>query len=254
MRKKTELMDIRKLLLIHKMLHHFDAVPDIKLNISSREQQLFKPLLKIFQNTKSFEELRKVVSEYLNKRREGQANAFHAFVYRTIIDLIKNENEKEQSVIKLESKTIWEEIKANLEGEPDPNRSMTYNSEEYGPITQTEVTNICLHVLGAVRPKHKAKNKELIFNADKLKKLEKVYDIQGDIQVVTVFFAASGPKPNPNSNSDSESITKVSKNLSESDESDESLYRGIQSYHQPNHDINNISDNIKKSNNNNNSD
>jgi hypothetical protein len=45
-----ELDDTHNLLLAYRLLHFHDVIPNIKLNIRNREKQLFKPILRIFQN------------------------------------------------------------------------------------------------------------------------------------------------------------------------------------------------------------
>ena len=52
-----ELLDIRKLLLIYRLLHYNDLFPNIKLNIKNRYKQLTKPLIRLFQNTKAVNEI-----------------------------------------------------------------------------------------------------------------------------------------------------------------------------------------------------
>ena len=87
----NELNDLRNLLFCHRLVHFKDKIPNIKLNIHNREKQLFKPLLRIFQGTRTFDTLKPVISKYINKRRENKANSFHAFLYRIIRDLTKSQ-------------------------------------------------------------------------------------------------------------------------------------------------------------------
>jgi hypothetical protein len=94
-------------LLVYRLLHFKDKIPDIKLNIQNREKQLFKPVLRVFQNTQTLDELLPVISKYISQRRESNANTQHAFLYRTIRELKQKQNSYE-----LESnltKDGWEE-------------------------------------------------------------------------------------------------------------------------------------------------
>jgi hypothetical protein len=63
-----ELNDTRKLLLTYRLIHYHDRIPDIKLNIINREKQLFKPVLRVFQNTETLKELLSVVSKYIAEK------------------------------------------------------------------------------------------------------------------------------------------------------------------------------------------
>jgi len=84
-----ELLDTRNTLLVYRLLHFKDKIPDIKLNIQNREKQLFKPVLRVFQKTETtLNDLLPVISKYISQRRQSNANTQHAFLYRTIRDLV----------------------------------------------------------------------------------------------------------------------------------------------------------------------
>ena len=76
-----ELLDTRNTLLVYRLLHFKDKIPDIKLNIQNREKQLFKPVLRVFQNTQTLNELLPVISKYISQRRENNATHYmHFFI------------------------------------------------------------------------------------------------------------------------------------------------------------------------------
>jgi hypothetical protein len=52
-----ELMNTRKLLLRYRLLHHNDAIPNVKLNLKNRYKQLTKPLIRLFQNSESLDKI-----------------------------------------------------------------------------------------------------------------------------------------------------------------------------------------------------
>ena len=61
--------------MIYKLLHFHDKIPDIKLNIENREKQLFKPIVRIFQNSQEvLDELLPVISNYVSQKRESNAD------------------------------------------------------------------------------------------------------------------------------------------------------------------------------------
>ena len=108
----NELTETRNLLLVYRLLHYKDKIPDVKLNIENREKQLFKPLIRVFQNTETLKELLPIISKYVRQKRESNANSLHAFLYRTIRDLISAQNTTE-----LESGLIWNTITESLQGD-----------------------------------------------------------------------------------------------------------------------------------------
>ena len=71
-----ELNEMRNLLLVCRLLHFNEKIPDIKLNIKGREKQLFKPVLRIFQNTHALKELLPVISNYVVQKREANYTYF----------------------------------------------------------------------------------------------------------------------------------------------------------------------------------
>ena len=100
-----ELEKTRNLLLVYRLLHHDDKYEDILLNITGREKQLFKPILRIFNNTKTQKELENVISNYINERRTANVDSHHAFIFSTVVEL-NNENGSHE----LSSKDIWDKI------------------------------------------------------------------------------------------------------------------------------------------------
>ena len=55
-----ELLEFRNTLLVYKLLHYHEPISDIRdLNIRNREKQLFKPLIRLFQNEPCLDEILK---------------------------------------------------------------------------------------------------------------------------------------------------------------------------------------------------
>lgn len=173
-----ELNEMRNLLLVCRLLHFNEKIPDIKLNIKGREKQLFKSVLRIFQNTQALNELLPVISNYVVQKREANYSTLHAFQYRIIKDLITSEGKSEFA-----SRYIWDYIKANLQGEESPGKALSYESSEFGTITQKDITQTYEHIFGA---KIKKVNgvRMLEFDLTKLERLGKVYDLTIDIKVL----------------------------------------------------------------------
>jgi hypothetical protein len=170
----NELLDVRNLLFCYsRLLHHDDAIPDIKLNLTNRENQLFKPLLRLFQGTKTFEELLPVLSKYVNERRENKINSYHAYLYNLVRRLLDKENTNE-----LPSNTIWSEIKDELEGGYIPSHPLSYDTADFGVLSQKGVTETLIDIFGAKPSKGHAGGRKLIFNRQKLDGLKSVYYIK----------------------------------------------------------------------------
>jgi hypothetical protein len=174
----NELLETRNLLLIYRLLHFNDRISDIKLNIENREKQLFKPIIRIFQNTETLKTLLPIISKYVSQNRESNANTLYAFVYKTIKELIHLEHSAE-----LESDKIWKRIKADLQGDEIPNRHQSYQSVEFGEISQKGIVQILKDVFGATKSKRHGQERKYVFDLSKIERLGKIYDLSIDIQV-----------------------------------------------------------------------
>jgi hypothetical protein len=172
-----ELIETRNDLLVYRLLHFNDKIPDIKLNIHNREKQLFKPVIRLFQNTKTLEDLLPVISKYVSQRREKNANSLHAFLYRIIRELVEAHNTYE-----LESSLIWNKFK-ELPGDVITGKPQSYESVDFGVLSQKEIIQTLKEVFWATPPKHIGKKRTLIFDKSKLDKLDKIHGLSIDIRI-----------------------------------------------------------------------
>ncbi len=173
-----ELNEIRNLLLVYRLFHFHEKIPDIKLNIKGREKQLFKSLLRIFQNTKVLDKLLPVISNYVSQKREANYNTLHAFLYRAIKDMMKS-----QKTAHLESGYVWEYIKSILPGEEVLGRALSYETSEFGIITQKEIIQTLEHIFGAKTKKIHG-IRRLVFDISKLQRLSRAFDMAVEIKVM----------------------------------------------------------------------
>lgn len=168
----NELNDLRNLLFCHRLVHFNDKIPNINLNIYNREKQLFKPLLRLFQGTRTFDTLRPVISKYINERRDSKANSLHAFLYRIVRDLTTS-----QKTLELEFSNVWQFIKTNLEGWKDIQfRPQSIETVEFGDISQKQVGSILKNVFGGVPPKHTGSSRRLVFKQQVLDRMKDIYE------------------------------------------------------------------------------
>ena len=172
----SELTETRNDLLVYRLLHFKDKISDIKLNIHNREKQLFKPVIRLFQNTKTLADVLPVISKYVSQRREKNTNSLHAFLYRTIKELVEAEN-----TFELESSLIWRTVKEILPGNENISKPQSYESVDFGVLSQKEITQTLKEVFGATPPKHTGKNRTLIFDKSVLERLDKIHGLSADI-------------------------------------------------------------------------
>ena len=178
-----DLFELRNMLLIYRLLHYYDEIPNVELNIQNREKQLFKPTFRVFQNSgRALEELKIGISKYLTDYRKRRSNTFHAILYRVVTDLIR-----EQKTTELKSIMIWTRLKDELQGKNIPNKSMSFECEDFGTVVQGGVTKALREVFGAEKKRHgKSGDRYLKFDLKNLNKLSKIYDLPTEIKVTSV--------------------------------------------------------------------
>jgi hypothetical protein len=180
-----ELMEFRNTLLLYRLLHFHEPLPDVKdLNIHNREKQLFKPVIRLFQNADCLDELLNVISDYLSQRRAANVDNLHAMLFKVIYDMaVKNAAAAAAaSTTELEQKEIWIEIVDALEAEPVESKPDTYHTNGHGIISKKATMKILRDVFGGKSPRRHGSSRMLVFDKARLEKLEKAYIIK-DIEV-----------------------------------------------------------------------
>lgn len=154
-----EILDIRKLLLTFRLVKHEKDIPNVKLNVKNRDKQLSKPVIRLFQNSKALEEIIRSLSKYLLDKNRRKANTLDARLYSIITKLVKDEGPR------IFNSQIWDAIKIEMEGYELNQQS--YITEEFGEITKTKVTKICIDRFGAQYGGNTGKSRYLMFNEKK---------------------------------------------------------------------------------------
>lgn len=172
-----ELTDTRRILFVYRLLHFHEIIPKIKLNISGRENQLFSPLIRLFQKSDTKKDLLPVISKYISQRREKNADSFHAFLYRMVKELIDAHGDT------IESDLVWKTLINTLPGEFQQNKPLSYQSADFGEISQRYIIQTLKDIFAAEKTRDR-KARKLKFDKAKLERLGRIYELQMDIQVM----------------------------------------------------------------------
>lgn len=174
-----ELNNTRNSLLIFRLLHHHDKIPNIKVNLQNREKQLFKPLLQVFQGTETLKTLMPIVSIFVGEKRQARSHTLTAFLCSLISDLV----DKSEIGAILDSSIIWERFKTGLPGGEMVGR-FTYKSEEFDEVSQKALVGILEDQFDAKPPKHRGSKRQLIFDIDKLNRMKSKYNLDPEIKLI----------------------------------------------------------------------
>lgn len=89
-------------------------------------------------------------------------NSLYAFLYKVIKGLVRAQNTTE-----LDSSLIWNTIIELLPGDPIQNKKLSYDSTEFGTLSQKRIVEILIQIFGAKHFKDRRDKCKLIFDINK---------------------------------------------------------------------------------------
>jgi hypothetical protein len=173
-----ELEYTRKLLLMYRLLHHNEIIPDIKLNIKYRYKQLTKPVIRLFQNTDSINEITKSLSKYLIEKNQEKIDSMDSAILTFIVNLVSKYGET------LYNDQIWNELKTKYPNGEVQDKPYSWYIEGYGSISKNSITKICETKFGAKLHRDTVNGRGLIFNQKTLNKLIANYSLIDGIKII----------------------------------------------------------------------
>jgi hypothetical protein len=79
-----ELVDFRKLMLMYRLLHFKEPIPDIDIGIDGRDKELCKPTLQLFYNTKAKYEIQAALQKFINAKNQRKESTIEAELFPII--------------------------------------------------------------------------------------------------------------------------------------------------------------------------
>ncbi len=172
-----ELDDLRKLLFVYRILNYDKPISDLDLSIKNRDKQLCKPLVRLFQNSKTIDEILKSLTKFISEKRNKKLDSFDSFLYSLVVDLAKETNGYQVS-----NEDIWTVI-CELPGNTLPNKPQSYQTDEFGTISKTVISKICEDKFGAKKV-HDGKHRQLKFDKEVLRRLVDNYSPLNQIEIM----------------------------------------------------------------------
>jgi hypothetical protein len=166
----AELLDFRKLMLVYRLIHFDDPIPDLDVGVRRRNKELCKPYLRLFYGSDSQKEVEQTFQIFLDAKNTKKSTSLEAMLVPVIVDLIE---EKGNEVF---SSEIWDYVKGHLEGETNPYDPNEYHISDF-TLYRSTITKILEDKFGA-ESKHTNKGNRTILNIDKLRKLERSYNTE----------------------------------------------------------------------------
>jgi hypothetical protein len=164
----TNLNNLRKLLLVYRLVHFEDPIIDVDAGLDGRDKELCKPLLQLFYDTNSYGKIAKSLKTFLVKKNKRKKNvSIEPVLYDIIVKMIPRYGTT------ISVKDIWDEIRSRIGGVYDEKKPNEYQTFDYDTIYRSTITKI-IEGFGAER-EHKETGNILIFDMDKLTKAGRMY-------------------------------------------------------------------------------
>ena len=173
------LKSFRKLMLIYRLVHFKDAIQDIETGLKRRNRELCKPILQLFYDCSNEIqiEIKSMLEHFLTIKKHRKESTLELALYPIIINLVSEYG------IEISASYVWNAIIAgSVTGYYDERKPNEYQTADYGTIYRNSVTNIICDKFAAQR-RHKDRGNVLIFDADKLQRLGKSYELETNIQL-----------------------------------------------------------------------
>jgi hypothetical protein len=171
-----EVIDFRKTMLIYRLIHSQDPIPEIDIGIQGRDKELCKPTLQLFQNTKSYDEIVLALQKFLDEKKRAKGNSLEAALHPIIANLVAINGRP------IYASQVWSSILENIDGFCDERRPNEYQTHEFGTIYRNTITNLICDKFGADR-RHKKAGTLLTFDEEKLVRVGHLYNIDTKIQM-----------------------------------------------------------------------
>ena len=160
----NEIEDFRKLLLIFRLIHFKDSIPDLDIGVEGRDKELVKHLFQLFYGSKSLNQLIESLQKFLDLKNGKKESSIDHVLLPIISNLIKENGPR------ILFRIFWNSLKENIPGKEDEKKPNEYHTEDYGTIYRSNITGLLSDTLGA-KTEHKRDGNILIFNPEVIEKL-----------------------------------------------------------------------------------
>jgi hypothetical protein len=167
-----EMDDLRKLLLMYRLIHIKDPYKEITIGLDGRDEELCKPLLQLFftlgASYETLRELEETLQYFLDTKNKRKGQTLEAIIYPIIVNIVSEHGER------ISSSELWRLITESLEGQVDEKNASVFYSSDYGKLYRNTVTGMICDKFGA-EIDHRRDGNTILFNSKNLNKVGKIY-------------------------------------------------------------------------------
>ena len=74
-RELDDLMHFRKIMLVYRLIHYKDAIPDIDISVKRRNRELCKPYIQLFYGTNVQQEVEQTLQKFLDSKNNRKSTS-----------------------------------------------------------------------------------------------------------------------------------------------------------------------------------
>jgi hypothetical protein len=174
-----ELMYFRKLMLIYRLVHHKDVIPEIDIGIKRRNRELCKPYIQLFYGSAAQQEIEGTLQKFLDSKNNRKSTSQESVLLPIVMDLISSGN------LTIPVSAIWYKITNTLEGREDD--SGAFHTSDW-KLYKNTITKLMCDKFGATKV-HTSKGSMLTFDPDKLAKIDRSYNAEIKIKTTLKSYA-----------------------------------------------------------------
>ncbi len=147
LRIKKMLMEVRKILLIYRLVNFGSTFPDIEIGLDGRSKELCKPILQIFYKTNLQERIENVMERLIKEKLKRKENSIETPLLEVVLDLF---NKYENGVFPFVE--IWEMFIKKVDGKLNFSNPTEFDSDLYGKVHKKRISHILRNKFGATDP------------------------------------------------------------------------------------------------------
>jgi len=132
LRQYNRLIGFRKLILVYRLIHFKDSIPDIDINVQRRNKELCKPYIQLFYGSESQREIEQTLEKFLELKSGRKSTSLENILLPLIIETAEKEKENP-----IPTSKIWNVILGSIEGESVGTNE--FHSVEYGKLFRNKV-------------------------------------------------------------------------------------------------------------------
>ena len=162
-----EIMQFRKLLLVFRLRHFKDPIPDLDVGVEGRDKELVKHSIQLFCGCKCLEEVQETLQYFLDLKNEKKESTIESILLQIVATLVKYEGPE------ISSQKIWNELMEEIPGMLNEKNPNEYHTNDYGTIYRTSTLPSYLGDSFGGVVKHTKKGNFWIFNRETIENLAK---------------------------------------------------------------------------------